>query len=324
MRVTAAPIPALLAPVLLVPALFPTAALAHAGAGWIGPNEVWFAWTFDPVVLVPLALGWWLYGRGLARKPGFRDGRAVSYAAGMALVVLALVWPLDALGETLFSAHMAQHMVLTVFAPPLLLLGRPAGPVLVGLPLRLRRSVGLAGRLLRRRIAPLLRPGPASLLHAVAVWAWHAPVAFDAALADEWVHRAEHASFFLTALLFWAMVLRASRSRRADRMAEPAAAGALLFTLMHSGLLGCLIAFAPEPLYAYGIRPTAWGISPLTDQQLAGLVMWVPAGFAYIGAGVALIGLWLGRMGGPAPGAESRGHRLSTAGGGTSSPPSVP
>ncbi|WP_119679769.1 cytochrome c oxidase assembly protein [Indioceanicola profundi] len=275
-------------------ALLPTAALGHAGAGWIGPNEVWHAWTLDPLVLVPMALGWWLYGRGMAREPRFRDSRAVAFAAGMALLALGLVWPLDAMGETLFSAHMAQHMVLTVFAPPLLLLGRPAGPVLVALPIRLRRTMAIAARKLRRWIEPLLGPTTASLLHGAAVWAWHAPVAFDAALADEWVHRAEHASFFLTGLLFWAMVLRAVRAR--DRMAAPAAAGALLFTLMHSGLLGCLIAFAPEPLYAYGIRPTAWGISPLTDQQLAGLVMWVPAGFAYIGAGVGLLALWLNRM----------------------------
>jgi len=282
--------------VAVVLSLWPAAAMAHAGAGWIGPNELPFAWTLDPLVLVPLVLVWWLYGRGLAAKPSLRTPAAVWFILGMAALVPAMVWPLDALGETLFSAHMAQHVILTAVAPPLLLLGRAEGPVLAALPPRLRRWT--ARRLLRagRLIAPLLRPGPATLLHGAAVWVWHAPVAFDAALADAWIHRAEHVSFFATGLLFWAMVLRADR-RPADAggdLAPMAAAGALLFTLMHSGLLGCLLAFAPTPLYAYGMRPTAWGLDPLSDQQLAGIVMWVPIGFAYIAAALILLGRWLG------------------------------
>ncbi|MFC7332507.1 cytochrome c oxidase assembly protein [Rhodocista pekingensis] len=291
----------------LVPAvLFPTDAAAHPGTPWIGPNELPYAWTLDPVSLLPLALAWWLFGRGLARRPSVGRSRAAAYAAGTAWLLLALVWPLDAWGETLFSAHMAQHLVLTVVAPPLLLLARPAGPVLAGLPTATLRRRGARGlRAVRRGLEPLLRPGPAALVHGLALWLWHAPVAFDAALADDWLHRAEHLSFFATALLFWAMVLRAPRL---GGMAPVAAAGALLLTLMHSGLLGMLIAFAPVPLYAwYGPRTAAWGLTPLEDQQLAGLVMWVPAGFAYMGAGLWLLAGWMNRTG-PGPSATSPGH----------------
>lgn len=280
-------------------ALLPLPALAHGGM-WVGPEEVWHAWTLDPWVIVPLALAWWLYGRGLARlwgKAGTGRGvtpwRAGCFALGMASLVLSLVWPLDAMGETLFSAHMAQHMVLLVLAPPLLVLGTPLAPWAAALPRPWHRPLARALRagMLRGPAALLARPWAGCLATAVVLWGWHAPAAFDAALADPALHALEHACFLAVGLGFWWGILNPARG---DPLAPLSGAGAALVTLIHSGLLGALISLAPVGLYdGYAGRGAPWGLGQLEDQQLAGLVMWVPGGFAYLGAGLWLLAAWL-------------------------------
>lgn len=252
--------------------------LAHGGEG---PQ-----WAPDPWTLAGLLLGCWLYGRGLFRLWS-RAGRgraigtlqAVSFAAGLAIVAAALVTPLDALADLSFAAHMVQHMLLAVVAPPLLLLGTPMVAYAAALPnagkgmARAWRAVG--GRRLEG-------PAVAALLQAVALWAWHAPAAYEAALADRLVHTLEHACFLATALLFWAAVLNAGRRGSASR---GVATLAVLATVVQGGFLGALLTFAPMPLYpSYG---------DLEDQQLAGLIMWVPAGMAHTLAGLWLVRGWL-------------------------------
>jgi putative membrane protein len=126
----------------------------------------------------------------------------------------------------------------------------------------------------------LSRPLAAAVLHGLAVWLWHAPRPFNAALASYPLHALEHSAFFVTALLFWRAILNASSRRRAGP-----ALGASFATLIHSSLLGALITLAPYPLYAwYFGRTEIWGLSALEDQQLAGLLMWVPMGIVYLGA----------------------------------------
>ena len=123
----------------------------------------------------------------------------------------------------------------------------------------------------------LSRPFPAAVLHGLALWIWHAPGLFDAAVEREWLHTLEHVSFFGTALLFWRAILDAQSAARIG----PALAAAFA-TLMHGGLLGGLITMAPFPLYSwYRGRTELWGLTPLADQQLAGLLMWVPMGIVY-------------------------------------------
>lgn len=263
-------------------------AAAHADHA-IAPDHVWTAWTFDPLVLIPLLLAVWLYIRGRRRLPATRRRTAEAWSihAGMAALVVALVSPIDALGETLLSFHMVQHMLLVAVAPPLLLLGRPGTAFIAALP---GGTVpGLASHPVSR---PLIRGlifltglVPATLLHAVALWLWHVPVLFEAALLDEWVHTLEHFSFFATALLFWFAVLAAGRVQRT----APAGALAAFVTFLHSGMLGGILSLAPVPLYpAYGDRPALWGLDLLADQQLAGAIMWVPIGPAYLA-----VALWL-------------------------------
>jgi cytochrome c oxidase assembly factor CtaG len=132
-------------------------------------------------------------------------------------------------------------------------------------------------------------PLVATLLHAVAIWVWHIPILFDAALVYTPLHWLQHLSFFVTAMFFWWSLL----GRRTTR---GIAIACLFFTAMHSGFLGVLIALADRPMYPLQSQfAAASGLDPLADQQLAGLIMWVPAGLAYVVAGLALAGLWIAR-----------------------------
>jgi putative membrane protein len=237
-----------------------------------------------------------LYAHGVARlwrRAG--PGRGVSFAqascfaAGWAVLAVALVSPLAELAEASFWLHMVQHEALMTVAAPLLVLGRPLEAWSWALP---RRPLRAAGRFMRRR-APatawraLTAPLGAWLAHAASLWLWHAPVLFGLALVHEGVHIAQHASFFGSALVFWWAALGAAPGRRG-------AALTLLFTtMMHSGALGALLTFSPSPWYA-GYGGTGQ-LTPLEDQQLGGLIMWVPGTLAYLVAGLALAGRWLVR-----------------------------
>lgn len=241
------------------------------------------------LVVVPLRLALWLYARGVARLwaragawRGIGQRQILSFGLGEVVLVVALVSPLDQLGGTLLSAHMAQHGLLVALAPPLLLLGLPGVAVAWAMPPGWSKGavIGAAWRPVARMGRFLARPVTATALHGAALWAWHAPGLFDAAIEREWLHILEHASFFVTGLLFWRAILNARSRRRAGP-----ALGAAFATLMHGGLLGGLITMASRPLYHwYRSRTELWGLSPLEDQQLAGLVMWVPMGAVYFGA----------------------------------------
>jgi putative membrane protein len=269
-------------------------AAAHDRGLPVGPDEIWHRWSFDLWVVLPLVLLLWLYGRGVlrlwakaGRGRGISLGRAAAFAGGALALGLALVSPLDALSETLLSAHMIQHGLLTALAPPLLLAGLPGAALPWALPAGLRRSLARS-ILLRRfggRLAWTLRPLPAAGLHGAALWLWHAPAVFDAALANRALHVLEHATFLGTGLLFWQSLALASRSAAA----APAGIAAAFETLMHGGFLSVLITFAGHPLYrSYLGRTGSWGLSALEDQQLAGLIMGAPLCLAYLLAGLAL------------------------------------
>ncbi|UEM19337.1 cytochrome c oxidase assembly protein [Skermanella mucosa] len=283
-------------PLLIALLLLPEPAVAH-GLTVIPPEGIWYAWSIDPLVLVPLALTHWLYGRGVTRMwtragagRGVARWRAACFLAGEVTLVLALVWPFDAVGGTLFSAHMVQHMLLMVVAAPLLVLGAPLAPMMRALPERWRPGAAAAVRRLRPGRF-LTRPSVAAVIQGVALWAWHAPAPFQAALLDDAVHTAEHVTFMASAVLFWWSVLHAGRD---GPNGYGAAAAWTLVTVLHGGMLGALLTFARVPLYpAYGDSASLWGLTALEDQQLAGLIMWVPTGIIHLGAGLWLIGAWL-------------------------------
>lgn len=219
------------------------------------------------------------------------------FLGGFAVLTVALVSPLDTLGDRSLAAHMSQHMLLMALAPPLLLLGRPGTVLPAALP------AGLARRLMRLRrglsrlpcMTVLATPAAAALVQAAVTWGWHLPSAMAAALHSESMHYAMHASFLAAGLLFWHSLMRA-RPASADAGGAVASMAALVATMMQMGLLGALLTFAGEARYAdYALRAVALGLDPLEDQQLAGLIMWVPSAVPYLVGGLVLMAGWMRR-----------------------------
>ncbi|MFL5560328.1 MAG: cytochrome c oxidase assembly protein [Gemmatimonadaceae bacterium] len=278
--------------VVLLLAALPATAWAHAGES-LQPYDLWQAWTWSPAITVPLALTLALYVVGTSalwrragRGRGVRGWEAAAFGAGWLALVIALVSPLHALGEALFSAHMAQHELLMTVAAPLLILGRPLVPALFALPGRSRRSASkwTQGPWFRRGWARLTQPSVAWTLHAVAIWGWHLPSLYDATLHSDAVHTLQHLSFLGTALLFWWTVLHPAWSGRGMAMLS------LFTTMLHTGALGALLTVSGSVWYhSYAATTTVWGITPLADQQLGGLIMWIPGGLAYLVAALALL-----------------------------------
>ena len=265
----------------------------------LAPHDLWSAWSWEPLVLFTLVLSAWLYVRGVkalwraaGTGHGVRRGEVAAFAAGWGTLALSLVSPLHQLGGVLFTAHMAQHELLMVVAAPLLVLGRPVIPFLWALPVTWRRLAGIwsstAG--VSRTWKLMTLPSVAWVLHAVAIWVWHAPSLYQATLGSETVHTLQHVSFFGTAILFWWAVLHGVGSR----LARPAAVIYLFTTAGHTSLLGALLTFSPRLWYPlYDATTAPWGLTPLEDQQLAGVIMWVPAGVSYLIAALALASTWL-------------------------------
>jgi putative membrane protein len=249
-------------------------------------------WTWEPWVLVLLALSLGLYLAGLAslwrragEGRGIRRSHAAAFLAGWLALAAALVSPLDALGQSLFSAHMVQHEVLMVVAAPLLVIGRPLAVWIWGLPAAWRQPAARIARLpaVQGPWAVLTYAPAAWALHGIVLWAWHLPALFEAALHSTLVHTSQHLSFFFTALLFWWAPL-GSRSQTG----HGASMLYLFTTMVHTGALGALLTLSPTIWYpSYGSTAAALGVDPLEDQQLGGLVMWVPTGLAYLFAGIA-------------------------------------
>lgn len=279
-------------------------ALAHSGeAHGDAP-----AWTFDPWVVAPLLLAGALYACGamrLRRKSGPFHGvrlrQAALYALGWLTLATALLSPLHWLGEHMFTFHMIEHEIIMAVSAPLLALARPVGVALWGLP---KGGRLLFARLARSRPAQgcwhrLTLPRNATILHGIALWLWHVPAVLDATLTDLALHRLQHLSFLVSALLFWWALIR---------RAEAGTAAAHLFvTMLQMSALGALIALSPRLLYpVQTAQALRWGLTPLEDQQLAGLVMWVPAGTIYAGAALGFAALWI-RSSGPR---RRMGHAL--------------
>jgi putative membrane protein len=271
-------------------ALLPVLALAHEG-GPLQPDDLWSAWEFEPGITIPLIVSAWLYARGARTSRGVTATQAVCFWCGLVVLSLALLSPLHPLGEVLFSAHMAQHEVLMLIAAPLLVVSRPLVPFLWGLPPTWRRGLGQWSKtpLVAKSWQSLTAPMHAWWLHAVALWAWHAPVLFQATLTNEWVHTAQHLSFFLSALLFWWSLFYTRSS-----MGHGLSVFYVFTTGVHTGILGALLTFAPVVFYpAYTRTAPLWGLTPLQDQQIGGLIMWVPAGVVYIVVGLWMLAVWL-------------------------------
>lgn len=268
--------------------------LAHDG------HDHGAGWTLAPSVTLPLALAALLYAIGFARlwrragrgRPGLRRG-ALLYACGWLSLAGALVSPLHEAGERSFTPHMIEHEIIMLVSALLLVASRPGVPLLWALPEGVRQSLAGIGRWpLWRGLAD---PFAATLLQAAAIVAWHAPALFDRALRSEGWHVAQHLSFLAAALLFWRALLHGSPGRGGAFVA----ALCLFVTAMIGGGLGALMALAHSPWYqayaALGMTPA--GLTPEQDQQLAGLVMWVPGGLYHLAAALWFLARALGERG---------------------------
>src|ERR1041384_1308210 len=257
------------------------------------------AWSFEPLVVLSLTIAASLFAVGLhrlwresSRRRSIRTWEALWFALGWLALFIALVSPVHAWGQVLFSAHMTQHEILMLVAAPLLVLGRPLIAFLCALPLGWARSLGNIAKIrwLNRLWRTFTIPLVAWLVHAIALWVWHIPLLFEAVLHHESVHTAQHLSFLISALLFWWALIHGPQGA----MGYGAAVLYLFTTSVHSGVLGALITLAGSVWYpSYVGLTNSWGLTPLEDQQLGGLIMWIPAGLVFIIAGLALFAGWL-------------------------------
>jgi cytochrome c oxidase assembly factor CtaG len=235
-------------------------------------------WNWEPSILIGTALitGFYLYAIGPLHKryqpdEQVKTGQTICFLLGILIMFLALVSPLDELGDSyLFSAHMVQHLCLTIVGPPLLLLGTPEWFVK---PLFRNKVVFKIAK-------ALTYPAVAFVLYNVDFWLWHAPPLYNATLENQNIHILEHLTFIVFGILYWWPIF--SPSQDLPRLSIGGQVLYLFFSGMPSVLLGAGLTFAP-PLYApYLAAPRVWGISAATDQQLGGLIMWIPVSLGYI------------------------------------------
>lgn len=261
-------------------------AILHAGAHRL-PDET-PGWTLAPSVTVPLLLSALLYAIGYVRLQRRSDGgrernrrHAWRFAAGWGVLALAVVSPLHEGGERSFTLHMIEHELIMVPAALLIAVSQPLGVMLWGLPSGLRQGLSGGARWWQSLADPVVATG----LQALALILWHAPALFDRALGHEGWHIAQHLSFLASALLFWWAMTRAARGNALT------AAACLFVTSLIGGGLGALMAFSSSPWYAgyAAMGMTPFGLTPAQDQQLAGLIMWIPGGLAHAGAALILL-----------------------------------
>jgi putative membrane protein len=265
-----------------------------------------YRWTFEPAILMTVGLAGGAYlwrirdlgrsrGGGAARR---HDGlRTLAFMAGLVVILLALSSPVESLGEErLFSAHMAQHLLLADIAPVLLLLG--LSRVLMRPAVRLLRP-------LEEALGPLAHPITALALLVGAMWTWHIPVMYELALHHPLAHALEHACFFWTGLAFWWFVIEPVPPRHRLRGGWSLAYIGAAKVLM--GLLGLVLTFSPNAIYdTYEQAPRTWGLSAVEDLNVGGVLMMLEQSVVL----VIFFGLMVARLLASAEQAEQRRERL--------------
>ena len=247
------------------------------------------SWTFEPWIIISLALagsiyarGWWQLHRRLPRR--FTGWHLIAFQGGLFTLFLALASPLHPLAERLLQVHMIQHMVLTMVVPPLLLLGAPTLPLLRGLPrpmLQHGLSRVFAAAALQRLGHFLTHPVVCLLAFTLTNVAWHVPDLYELALRSELWHDVQHICFLSTALLFWWPVVQPWPSRQ--RWPRWTMVLYLLFADIQNTALSAFLIFSERVLYpTYAAVPRLWSISALDDQAAAGAIMWVPGSVIFL------------------------------------------
>jgi cytochrome c oxidase assembly factor CtaG len=264
--------------------------MSHPGVAANGITQPLIeVWTLDPWIVAPLALAAGVYLRGWLRLHAqaprrFGAERLAAFLGGLTAVAVALESPLHALGAQLLQAHMVQHLLLMMVAPPLLWLGAPLLPILQGLP---RSSLHLwvgplfAWPALTQIGQWVIHPPVAWVVYVGSIWAWHTPQLYERALTSEVWHYAQHFCFFAAALAFWWPVVQPWPSRPA--VPPWAIVLYLLLADLQNTVLSAWLVFAERLIYpSYAVASRPWGMSALGDQAAAGAIMWVPGSVAFL------------------------------------------
>lgn len=281
--------------------LHATSAGVVTAHGAIPPGMPWWqAWNFDLSLIIPVTLLGWFYLRGLRRwEHRSREHpwwRTALFYGGLAVYLLAMESPIERLGKHHFSMHMIQHEMVMMYAVPMILLGAPTTPLLRGIPGWLRHGVVrplAATSGMRMAYRAVTHPAVTILALTMVVWAWHlGPGWWEASLADQKIHDIQHASFTAVSVMFWWNVIDPrplhSRIPHLPRMLY------IFGGSLPKHILAAMITFASHTFYpTYAEARRVIPIDPATDQQLAGLIMWVPSEAATLGAMAIVFFMWL-------------------------------
>ena len=251
-------------------------------------------WTLSPLLVVPLAVSLVIYLVGWFRlsRRASTPVRPGLFLSGWMVLALSLVSPLHEAGERSFTMHMIEHELIMLVATLLLAASSAGGVLAWGLPRPLRQALGGSWKSpLQSLWRRLTDPITATIVQGAVMWAWHAPPLFDRALDHPGWHIAQHASFFISALLFWWAMLHP----RGRNQGYGVSAACLFATSLIGGALGALMSFSSSPWYAdyAAMGMTGIGLDPVEDQRLAGLIMWIPGGLVHGVAAIILFYKWL-------------------------------
>lgn len=283
----------------LMSVLPPATALAH-GADELDPDHLWAMWSFDPLVWGLGGLFSWLYLRGAARRRArgrpVQLWRAVLYLGGIALIVAALVSPVDYLAEHLFWMHQIQHMILHITGPLLILAAQPQGVVFTGMPRGLR--FWTLAPVVRSRWARWLgrvfsHPVMATVVFILTLAAWQIPSWHDAALLNDALHYLMHVTMLVGGLLFFWVLFD---MRDPPKGVAHGGREVMLFAATLSAIvIGGVVTMKPMELYpAYDIVGRLWDWTPMDDETTGGILIWIPSSMMFLLAMLLVVGLWNG------------------------------
>ena len=263
-------------------------------------GEFFLAWDFSsvPAVIFLLLAGAYLAGTTRLALRSNSDNKFWSKAAtgvtGYVLLAIGLAGPLDFYSGDLFTMHMAQHIVIAIFAAPLILIARPMPAYVWSLPRPLRIGAGAAltrDGITIRVLRVFTRPVVSLPLFISTLYAWHIPAAYNGSLENEWLHLFMHFTMFTTAILFWWPIVGPPPIR--TQLNHPQRIVYLLLAVTPTALLAAIITLSKDVLYTFYLNsPGHFGWNPVADQSTGGLLMWIPGNLVYLATMMVLFFKW--------------------------------